>query len=125
MHPWSVHLHRPQLIDSRAAIHWTRAICPQPLRDPARSRRGGGGEAEERAARRLNKPFVFLARGVSACSCVHSGDREGRWKKKEEIGRDGEMFLSMAAIAAVLTGRGREAAEQEGGRTEPDSEVAP
>lgn len=93
---------------------------------PPRSGRGGGGGAEERAARRLNKPFVFLARGVSACSCVHSGDREGRWKKKEEeIGRDGEMFLSMAAIAAVLTGRGREAAEQEGGKTEPDSEVAP
>lgn len=57
---------------------------------------------------------------------MHSGDREGRWKKKEEeIGRDGEMFLAMAAIEAVLTGRGREAAKQEGGRTEPDSEVAP
>lgn len=86
----------------------------------------GVGEGGGIGARRLNKPFVFLAPGVSICSCVHSGDRKGRNKKRGwEIERDGEMFVSMAVIAAALTGSRREAAKQEGCTTEPDSKVTP
>lgn len=38
LHPCSVHLHRPQLIDFWAAIHWTHTICCQPVPDPTHGR---------------------------------------------------------------------------------------
>lgn len=53
LRPCSVHLHRPQLIDSWAAIHWTHTICCQPHPDPTHSR-------EQKSSACLNKLFLSL-----------------------------------------------------------------
>lgn len=51
--PCSVHLQRPSLIDSWAAIHWTHTICCQPFADPTHSR-------EQKSSTCLNKLLVFV-----------------------------------------------------------------
>lgn len=94
--PCSVHLHRPQVIDSWAAIHWTRTICWQTLTWP-RSR-------QERKEQRLLEQFLSGYKYLFVC--------------KTEIGRNndkkrqGDVFIHCSDKAGKLTGKWRAVAKQ-------------
>lgn len=100
--PCSVHLQRPSLIDSWAAIHWTHTICCQPFADPTHSR-------EQKSSTCLNKLLVFRDRDKEEenepATCIYlllgEGARQvkGGWEQQQKV-REWEWRLMLAGKCA-------------------------